>query len=59
MKKKLLFTTILATTIMSTNIFGAGVSNTAQVIINNVDILVDGQRIDADNILYNDTTYLP
>ncbi len=59
MKKQLMISSIIATIFISTTVFGAGISTQAQVVFNNVDVLVDGKRVDADNIVYNGTTYIP
>ncbi len=59
MKKvlKLMSGILLATALMTTSVFAD--TETIKVTFNNVDVLVDGQRIDAENLTYNGVTYLP
>ncbi len=59
MKKtiKLLTGTLLATTLMSSVAFAD--TYTVPVTFNGVDVLVNGQRIDAESLTYKGTTYLP
>ncbi len=59
MKKKILVGFAVALTLSTSTVFAGGVSTKANVVFNNVDVLVDGQRIDASNIVYNGTTYIP
>ena len=39
--------------------FGAQVKRTIEVIYNSVNLTVNGTKVNADNILYNGTTYVP
>ncbi len=59
MKKtiKFLTGTMLATALMSTAVFAD--SYNVPVTFNGVDVLVNGQRIDAESLTYEGTTYLP
>jgi len=38
---------------------GEGIQKSIQVVINGINLVVDGQTIMADNIVYNNTTYVP
>lgn len=49
---------IITTMLMST-VLGAQVKSTIEVIYNSVNLTVNGIRVNADNILYNGTTYVP
>ncbi len=59
MKKmiKLITGTTLAATLMTTAVFAD--TRTIDVTFNSADVLVDGQRIDAESFTYNGVTYLP
>ena len=50
--------TIIATLLMGTAI-GAGVKKTIEVAFNSINITVNGKKVNADNIVYNGTTYIP
>ena len=43
---------------MST-VFGAPIKKTIEVVYNSVNLTVNGSKVNADNILYNGTTYVP
>lgn len=49
---------IVATLLMSTA-FGAGIEKTIKVVLNKVNIIVNGEVVEGDNILYDGTTYVP
>ena len=49
---------ILATLLMSTA-FGETVTKAIEVVYNSVNITVNGKKVEADNILYEGTTYVP
>lgn len=50
---------VIITTMLMSTVFGAQVKKTIDVIYNSVNLTVNGTRINADNILYNGTTYVP
>ena len=45
--------------ISSAAVFAVDVWQTINVLPNTIKVVVDGQEVQADNFLYNDTTYLP
>lgn len=49
---------IVATMLMST-VLGAGVQKTIDVVLNKVNITVNGNKVEGSNILYDGTTYVP
>lgn len=49
---------IVATLLMSTAV-GATVKKNIEVIYNSVNLVVNGKKVNADNIIYNGTTYVP
>ncbi len=49
--------TVVAGALMTTAVFAD--TKTIKATFNGVDVLVDGQRIDAESLTYNGTTYLP
>lgn len=49
---------IVATLLMGT-VFAGGVKQAINVVLNSVNLTVNGKTIEADNILYNGTTYVP
>ncbi len=59
MKKMLKYvaSTLVITTLMTSSVFAK--TTNAKIVVNSVDVLVNGQRIDSDNLVYNGTTYLP
>lgn len=58
--KILPFTIVVLTIFMATNIvFGEGVSKTIKVVFNAVKLQVNGKYTNADNLVYNNTTYVP
>ncbi len=40
-------------------VFGAGVQQAIEVVLNSVNLTVNGQKVEADTILYKGTTYVP
>lgn len=49
---------IIATLLMSTA-FGAGVKKTIEVAFDSINLTVNGAKVDAETIVYNETTYVP
>ena len=49
---------IIATMLMST-VLGAGVKKTIEVAFNSINLTINGEKVDADTILYEGTTYVP
>lgn len=49
---------IVATLLMGT-VFAGGVKQAINVVLNSVNLTVNNKKINADNILYNGTTYVP
>lgn len=56
--KGLILGVIITTLLMSTT-FGGQIKKTIEVVYNSVNLTVNGNKIIADNILYNGTTYVP
>lgn len=56
--KVLVVLTVVLTLLMSTAL-GDTIAKTIEVVYNSVNLTVNGQKIAADNILYNGTTYVP
>ncbi len=54
---KYVTSTLLVATLMTSTVFAK--TTNAKIVVNSVDVLVNGQRIDSDNLVYNGTTYLP
>ena len=64
MKKKFKFViaaTMAAVILTGGSVYaaGGGIKKSIQVVMNGINLVVEGQTILADNILYNDTTYVP
>lgn len=59
MKKMLVGIIIGLVTGVSASVVASGVWEKIDVLRNDIKVIVKGQEIDADNFLYNDTTYLP
>jgi len=61
-KIKVIIVGIMAIVILAGSVAyaaGGGIKKSIQVVINGINLIVDGQTISADNILYNGTTYVP
>ncbi|HHY13724.1 MAG TPA: copper amine oxidase N-terminal domain-containing protein [Thermoanaerobacterales bacterium] len=50
---------VIITTLLMSTAFGAQVKKTIDVIYNSVNLTVNGKKVEADNILYDGTTYVP
>lgn len=50
---------IIITTMLMSTVLGAQVKKTIEVVYNSVNLMVNGSKINADNILYDGTTYVP
>lgn len=61
MKKhnKILITLIIMTLILSTLTFANSTKKTIEVLFNTVKLTVNGQKVEADTIAFNGTTYVP
>lgn len=57
MKKFL--TIIIITMLLTTTVFGAQITKKIEVVFNAISLEVNGEKIKADNILYEGTTYVP
>lgn len=49
----------ITTMLMSTFVFAEGIKQNIEVLFNSVNLTVNGKIIEADNILYDGTTYVP
>lgn len=59
---KLVIATVMAAGILAGGAVyaaGGGIQKTIQVVMNGINLVVDGQTIFAENIFYNGTTYVP
>ena len=59
MKKKMLIGTIVTATLVSSIAYGGQISKKIDVVMNSINIMVNNQKVEAENILYNGTTYVP
>lgn len=50
---------VVAVMLMSTTAFAAGLTQKIDVVLNSVNLAVNGKSVQADNILYKGTTYVP
>lgn len=50
---------VIATTVIASAASAAGIWDTISVLRNDINVIVNGSEVKADNFLYNDTTYLP
>lgn len=57
--KKFLVALIILTLIISTLTFAAGSKVTIEVLLNSINLTVNGKKVDADTIVYQGTTYVP
>lgn len=56
---KSLLLSILIIILITGNVFAIELQQNIPVIFNSINIEVNGQKVDADNLLYNGTTYVP
>ena len=62
MKKELrgfIIGVIITMMILGSVVFSESITQTIEVIFNSVNLEVNGKKVEADNILYNGTTYVP
>ncbi|WP_236913053.1 stalk domain-containing protein [Clostridium sp. Cult1] len=50
---------VVTVILMSTVVFAGGMKQKIEVMLNSVNIAVNGKPVNADNILYKGTTYVP
>ena len=50
---------VVITTMLMSTALGAGVKKTIEVAFNSVNLTVNGKKVNADNIVYQGTTYVP
>ena len=50
---------VVVTTIFMSTVIGAQVNTTIDVVFDSVKIFVNGEKQEVDNMIYNDTTYVP
>ena len=50
---------LLVGTILTSTVLGESVRKTIEVTYNSLNVVVNNKKVDADNILYNGTTYVP
>lgn len=50
---------VIITTLLTGAVFGAQLKKTIEVVYNSVNLTVNGVKVNADNILYSGTTYVP
>ena len=50
---------VVTAMLMTTVVFAGGVKQTIEVVMNSVNLTVNGEKVAADTILYNGTTYVP
>ena len=50
---------VVISTLLISTALGTSVKKTIEVVYNSVNITVNGKKVNADNILYNGTTYVP
>lgn len=62
MKKQLqgfIIGVIITAMILTSTSFAETIKQTIEVVFNSINITVNGEKVEADNILYNGTTYVP
>lgn len=61
MKKqnKMIISLIVVTILLGTIAFAGGTKATIEVMLNSVNLTVNGQKVEADTIVFNGTTYVP
>ncbi|WP_176717350.1 trypsin-like peptidase domain-containing protein [Vulcanibacillus modesticaldus] len=57
--KGFIFGFLFSSLLISNSVLAEGLTKTIQVMFNSINIEVNGQKVAADNILYNGTTYVP
>ncbi|HZK33141.1 MAG TPA: copper amine oxidase N-terminal domain-containing protein [Tissierellaceae bacterium] len=50
---------VIVTTVFMSTVIGAGVKTTIDVVFDSVKIFVNGEKQEIDNLIFNDTTYVP
>lgn len=50
---------VIITTLLMSTAFGKTITKTIDVVYNSVNLTVNGKKVEADNILYEGTTYVP
>lgn len=50
---------VLSSFIAGGSVLAAGYNRTIEVLFNNVNLTVNGKKVESENILYNGTTYIP
>jgi len=50
---------VVITTMLMSTALGAGVKKTIEVAFNSINLTVNGKKVNADNIVYQGTTYVP
>lgn len=50
---------VIITTILMSTAFGASVTKSIDVVLNSVNIMVNGKKVEANNIVYEGVTYVP
>lgn len=57
--KRYIIGIIMFVFILENSVFATEVDQTNEIVFNKINIEVNGQKVEADNILYNNTTYVP
>lgn len=50
---------LIVTTLLISTVLAGGVKQTIEVVLNSVNLTVNGKKVEADNILYKEATYVP
>ncbi len=50
---------ILTVLMMNIGVFAYAITKTIEVAVNSINLMVDGEKVDIDNFIYNGTTYVP
>lgn len=53
------FNAILIAALLTTTIYGAQITKKIEVIFNSINIMVNGEKVKADNLVHEGTTYVP
>jgi ribosomal protein S19 len=56
---KIIICVMLVAILMGSVVFGAGVKKNIEVLFNSVNLTVNGNKVNAETIVYNGTTYVP